>query len=356
MKSVERNSPMRSNDQPCSEFRVGRFFSVRVINVFVVFCVIAMLTPVAALADDATLKSFEITEDETQLAQRFALRERAESPFEYSLNASYRQDNLNWSISGAGANVASAVSWNKIIIAQLRATAKINLNSNWLVRAVYTSGAVKSGDSRDSDYAGNNRTQEFSRSDNQTGGSVRDLSIGLGRKFCLFDFPSGWEMYVSPVAGMSVHQQNLTMTDGRQTIPSSGAITGLNNSYDTQWKGTWLGMDALLGFGESFSLNSTAEYHKVDYTADANWNLRSEFAHPTSFKHVAQGNGVLVSVGISYRVSRNFLLNTTFEQQNWSTYAGYDQTNFSYGTTSFYTLNQVNWDSSSYSLGAAYQF
>jgi len=353
---------MKSNDQSCPEFRAGKASSVRRMlcrcNALegIVCCVISILSPVAAFADDAMLKSLEIKENETQLAQRFALREQAELPFEYSLNASFRQDNLNWSIAGEGVNVASEVNWNKTMITQLRAAAKINLSKKWLVRAVYSTGSVKSGDNQDSDFAGSNRTQEFSRSHNQTSGSVRDLSIGLGKRFCLFDFSSGWEMYVSPLAGMSVHQQNLTMTNGRQTIPSNGVITGLNNSYDSQWKGTWLGLDALLGLGESFSLNSTVEYHKVDYTADANWNLRSEFAHPTSFKHVAQGNGVLVSVGISYRLSRNFLFNTTFEQQNWSTYAGYDQTNFSYGATSYYTLNQVSWNSSSYSLGAVYQF
>lgn len=49
-------------------------------------------------------------------------------------------------------------------------------------------------------------------------------------------------------------------------------------------------------------------------------------------------------------------MNAALEQQRWKTYAGYDQTNFSYGATNYYTLNPVSWDSTSFSLGAVYQF
>lgn len=309
-----------------------------------------------ALADDALTKSFEVKDSETQLAKRFAVRESVESPFEYSLGAGYRTDNLSWSIADAGVNVASEVSWRKTVIAQLRAAARLNLGSDWLLRGIYTTGAVKSGSNQDSDYAGGNRTQEFSRSNNKTGGAVRDVSVGFGRKISLFDFASGGALYVVPLAGLSIHQQSLTMYDGQQTIPANGAIPGLNNSYDTQWKGSWLGMDALLGLGESVSLTSTVEYHWVDYSAEANWNLRNDFAHPVSFKHVAKGYGLLASAGASYRFSRNFLVNVLFERQKWNTYQGYDQTNFSYGATGYYTLNPISWDSTAVSLNAVYRF
>jgi len=224
------------------------------------------------------------------------------------------------------------------------------------VRGNYTTGAVKSGNNQDSDYAGSDRTQEYSRSNSSTGGSVEDVSIGLGRKFGLFDLGSGMAMYIVPLAGLSIHQQNLKMYDGQQTIPYNGAIPGLDNSYDTKWKSSWLGMDALLGLGENFLLNSTVEYHWADYSADANWNLRGDLSHPVSFNHVANGYGMLVSVGASYRFNRNFLLNATLERQKWDTYTGYDQTNFSNGTTSYYTLNPVSWDATSFLLGAVYQF
>lgn len=321
-----------------------------------VACCSLILFSAASLAEDASTRSFQVKEDETQLAKRFAVREAIESPFEYSLGAGYRKDNLKWSIADAGANIASEVNWKNTVIAQLRAAARINLRGDWMVRGIYTTGAVKYGSNQDSDYAGSNRTQEFSRSDNKTGGAVRDLSIGLGRKFHLFDFASGGALYVVPLAGLSIHQQSLTMYDGRQTLPANGALSGLHNSYDTQWKGSWLGLDALLGLGENISLSATVEYHRVDYSAEANWNLRNDLAHPVSFKHVANGYGVLLAAGASYRFSRNFLLSTLFEHQKWNTYSGYDQTNFSYGATNYYTLNPVSWDSTALSLMAVYRF
>ena len=308
------------------------------------------------LAADVMSESTQVKEEETQLAQRFAVREAVDSPFEYALSAGYRKDNLHWSIADTGVNIASEVNFRQTVIAQLRAAAKINLGHNWLVRGVYSTGAVKSGNNQDSDYAGNNHTQEFSRSDNKTGGAVRDLSIGFGRKICLLNIASEGVMYITPLAGLSIHQQNLIMYDGRQTIQANGVFPELHNSYDTQWKGSWLGMDATLNLGKSFSLNATVEYHRVNYTAEANWNLRNDLAHPVSFTHVAKGHGLLISAGTSYRFSRNFLLNATLEQQKWNTDSGYDQTHFSYGATNFYPLNPVSWDSTLFSLGAIYQF
>lgn len=328
----------------------------RSMSTFALFCFSLLFVSHASFAGDSLKESLRVKDEETQLAKRFAERESAEPPFEYSLSAGYRKDNLSWSIANGAVNVASEVSWKNTVIAQLRAAGKLNLGSDWLIRGIYTTGAVKSGNNQDSDYAASDRTHEYSRSNNKTGGAVRDVSIGLGRNFRLFGLESGRALHVAPLAGLSIHQQTLTMYDGNQTVPANGAISGLNNSYATQWKGSWFGMDALLGLGGNLSLNSTMEYHWVDYSAEADWNLRSDFAHPVSFRHVARGNGTLVSVGASYRFSRNLLMDTSFERQQWRTYAGYDQTNFSSGATGYYTLNPVSWDSTAFLLGAVYQF
>lgn len=341
----------------CSWFRCAEIAVLSRSFLIVQFTCCLMLTvvPRYASAESLATDSFQVKDEETQLAGRMEGRE-SDLPFEYSLGAGYRKDNLTWSIAQGGVNVASEVSWRNVVIAQIRAAGKLNLGTDWLIRGIYSTGAVRSGTNQDSDYAGSNRTQEFSRSENRAGGAIRDISIGLGRKIRLFDSDSAGAMYIIPLAGLSIHQQSLTMYEGRQTIPSSMPISGLGNSYDTRWKGSWLGLDALLGVGKRVSLNATVEWHRVDYSAEANWNLRNDLAHPVSFKHVAKGKGLLVSGGASYRFSRNFLLNALVEKQKWSTSPGYDQTNFSYGATSFYTLNPVAWDSTSAFLGAVYQF
>ena len=322
----------------------------------VVCCFAIFFIPTVSFAEDALQESLQVKEEETQLAKWFAKRELVESPFEYALSVGYRKDNFDWSVANSSVNIASELIWKDMVIEQLRAAARLNLGYDWFIRGNYATGMVVSGTNRDSDYAGNNRTQEYSRSDNKTGGVVREISIGLGNRLRVFDQADGLGLYLSPLAGFSIHQQALTMYDGRQSVPFDSVLSGLNNSYEAQWKGAWVGMDALFKIGRNILLNTSAEYHRADYYAKANWNLRNDLAHPVSFEHVADGRGILLSSGISYRLTRNLLLNAMFEHQRWRTDKGYDTTFFSYGTTSHYTLNPVSLDSRSISLGAVYQF
>ena len=307
-------------------------------------------------AEPAVDHSILVKDEETQLAQRFAVREAVDSPFEYSVSAGARRDDLRWSIANGGVNIASEVEWKDTRSTQLRASAKMNLGYGLLVRGIYSTGAVKSGRNRDSDYAASDHTQEYSRSDSKSGGAVRDASLGLGWKFKAVKSEAGGAVMLVPLVGLSIHQQNLTMVDGQQTIPATGAITRLNNSYNTQWKGAWAGLDARWVMGSNWGLNATFEQHWADYTAEADWNLRTDLAHPVSFRHVANARGTVVSIGLEYRFTRNFLLGAQAERQRWETWSGYDQTNFAYGGTAYYTLNPVTWNSSYTALALVYQF
>ena len=109
----------------------------------------------------------EINDADTQLAQRMAIRETTAPRFEYGLSVGYRIDTLSWSIADSTVNVASLVKWQDTVIAQLRADAKLYLNNDWQLRGSVATGAVHTGTNQDSDYAANNYTQEYSRSNNQ---------------------------------------------------------------------------------------------------------------------------------------------------------------------------------------------
>jgi len=69
------------------------------------------------------------------------------------------------------------------------------------------------------------------------------------------------------------------MTDGVQIIPASGPFPGLASSYDAQWIGPWLGAEALIEAERGWSIMANFEYHLADYSASANWNLRTDLAH-----------------------------------------------------------------------------
>ncbi len=298
------------------------------------------------------------------LAALPAVKAATNTPMDLAVSLGYREDNLNWNIAGGGINVLSELSWKNLAIAQVQATAKLNIKNDWRIRTDFGYGAITSGKNQDSDYNGNNRTLEFSRSNNKGGGNVADASIGIGKTLRLLDQTVGKFIYVTPSIGLSAHQQNLTMTDGVQTIsrpdiaPSAplGSFAGLDSSYAAQWQGPWIGVDALIETGGNLSLITSAEYHVADYSAKANWNLRDVFAHPVSFKHAAKSQGFVASAGATYPVAKNWTLNTTLKYQIWSTRAGSDVVYFSDGSTVQTRLNTVNWESTAYNLEIVYQF
>ena len=150
------------------------------------------------------------------------------------------------------------------------------------------------------------------------------------------------------------------MTQGFQVIPEDepfyGAFGGLNNRYDAEWKGLWLGIASQFALAQQWTLSTDLKYHRVDYAADANWNLRKEFMHPLSFEHQAKGVGVEAAVAVSYPMSTHTKLQFLMQYQKWQTSTGQDNTYFVAGTTSTYVLNQVNWHSQSYGLSLIYQF
>lgn len=301
-------------------------------------------------ANEKTFDQKEVRENMKTMADRHDLAS-TNNLFEISLSTAYRRDKLNWNEASASVNVISELKWDNLEIAQITATAILLLSSDWNLRGKLDEGRINSGNNQDSDYNGNNRTLIFSRSNNKGGGEVRDASIRLGRTFRLLYTGGEDFLTATPLVGFSLHQQNLTMTEGIQILPATGAYTGLNSSYSAQWQGTWLGIDTQLRVGENWSLAATAEYHWADYSAHANWNMRSEFSHPVSFVHNAKGNGVLLAAGATYLVRKDLIANISIEAQQWSTGAGISKTYYQDGSVHDSLLNEVNWESTTYNFG-----
>lgn len=279
----------------------------------------------------------------------------SESILQFTLNVGYRKDSLNWNEANESGsiNIASELKWEDLEIAQLNAAAQLNFYADWNLRGQVGWGNISSGSNQDSDYNGNNRTGEFSRSNNKGGGEVHDASIGLGKVYYLM---ANDELSVMPLVGLSIHQQNLNATEGFQTVPATGAFPRLNNRYDARWQGPWVGIDGLLEAGGDWSLAATAEYHWADYYAQADWNLRSNFVHPVSFIHVAAGRGYLLNVGGIYKFRPDWRLRAFVSVQRWGTGAGVDRTYYTDGSVIDYPLNGVNWESVSFDFGMDYHF
>lgn len=279
------------------------------------------------------------------------------------LSGGYRLDDLDWNIAGniggTSPNILSELTWRDLEIYQLKAGVRAVVHDVIVLRTSLGFGTIVDGDNQDSDFAGDNRTLEFSRSNNSgDAGDVLDWTVGLGYRFKLF---SGRLRFV-PLIGYSYSEQNLTMTDGFQTIstpgrtPSLGPFGNLHSTYETEWSGPWIGADLSYRVSDGLDLFLGIEYHRADYYAEANWNLRTDWAHPKSFEHAADGTGFVFSAGGEYLLEGGWSLTLEFNYQDWSTDAGIDRTFFAGGFVFDTRLNEANWESLAAMLGVTYRF
>ena len=311
-------------------------------------------------------------EKETGKADPFLVRaKKAGSWFqtEFLLSTGYRVDDLDWNIAGDingnNPNILSELEWEELESFQLKIANKTVFNQLFLLRGSLSYGWIFDGENQDSDYWGDNRTFEFSRSNNNSDeGNMLDASFGIGWQFTF----GRSEFVMAPVIGYSYHEQNLTITDGCQTIatppftPDLGPFSGLDSTYETEWKGPWIGLDFTFRTDEKSKITPeietfiSIEYHWADYYAEADWNLRTDFAHPKSFEHEADGYGIVFSAVVKFLLDYHWVLNINLDYQNWSTDPGVDRVFFSNGTIGETQLNEVNWTSYAIMAGIEYHF
>jgi hypothetical protein len=285
------------------------------------------------------------------------------------LSAGYRTDKLNWSIAGnlqgSNPNVRSELTWSDLNIYQLKLANRTVIGDRVYVRGHLDYGTVVSGNNQDSDYNGDNRTQEFSRSLNGVDGNdVWDGSVGVGPRFSFFNAT----MAVCPMLGYAVSEQDLNIVDGYQafTVPPLttpiGPIAGVDSRFQTRWKGPWLGADLFFSIPSTetpftkVGVMFTGEYHWVNYDADANWNLREDFAHPVSFSQSADGNGYAVGASILFEIKNRWGINVGMNVKEMTTDSGLDRTFYADGSSNDTRLNEVRWRSFAVEAGVSCRF
>lgn len=301
------------------------------------------------------------------------------SALKLDLSAGYRSDELQWSIAGdingANPNILSELTWSDLRIFQLQHRGSLETTNghysgisgqfSWLIGY----GRIVTGDNQDSDYGGDNRTLEWSRSNNSAdSGNVFDLALGVGLKFRVGDSFS-----ILPRVGYSDHRQNLEMSDanrtlsdqatvdaiygpGTITLPPLGPFPGLDSSYDAEWSGPWLGVRLDKQFANRATLSVGVEYHRADYDGKANWNLRSDLMHPVSFRHDGNGNGLVYELGLEIPFAAHWDMTVRGNYQNWQVDSGTDTAYMADGSVGQTRLQEVTWESYVLTVGVCYSF
>ncbi len=281
----------------------------------------------------------------------------------------YRCDDIDWNIASdlsgtATPNILSELTWSDLKMSQIKIKAELSLYDTFIIDGMAAYSDIYEGENQDSDYLGNNRTGESSRSNNRSDdGEAIDLSVAggyrvyLGNRNDYDEYLAANELWCTLLAGYSHHEQHLIITDGVQTIPALGPLPSeLHSNYNAEWKGPWIGLE-LYGKKENLSGFFRFEYHWPEYDGDANWNLRDDLQHPKSFEHSADGGrGLVFSIGGNYKVTDSWRINFAADIQQWKTDPGIHRTFFSDGSTIETRLNEVNWQSHAIRIGASYLF
>ncbi|MGR9046553.1 MAG: TonB-dependent receptor [Gammaproteobacteria bacterium] len=280
----------------------------------------------------------------------------------FHADTGYRQDKLNWTIAApdGSPNVLSELTWDNIESVTFEAGAKVKTPSNWIIEGNVLYGEIIDGNNQDSDFFGDNRTEEFSRSNNNASdGNVLDLSMGFGYQFDIGrwrDRTPVWSLI--PKVGVSYHAQNFKMTNGFQTIPAWGHFPAvLDSSYEASWYGPWAGLSSEFNLTRYVQLWADFQLHYAYYEATANWNLREDFQHPESFTHEAEGTGIIAEAGSRFFILSDLFMDISVSYKDWEAdKKGIDTVFFSDGVTAETRFNGVNWQTIGATIGVHYAF
>ena len=296
----------------------------------------------------------------------FALSDTSDT--EYGLAVGWRKDSLDWNIASdltgtATPNILSELTWDPLNMLQIEGHIDQQLSKHWLLLIDGHYALIYRGNNQDSDYFGNNRTTEFSRSNNAAnGGDLYGFNLAVGFRLGMQPRLKSASVGLIPHLGWGVTRLRVELTDGNQTVatagitPSLGPFPGLNSSYDTKWQGAFAGIKFYYDSGYYTRLSLQLRQHYLDYDAEANWNLRSDFAHPVSFAHEAKGKASTLTLSLDYDLSGEWTARLSMSRERWETDPGIDTVFFANGTTTQTRLNVVNWESSSIMLGVFYSY
>lgn len=124
----------------------------------------------------------------------------------------FRQDDFDWNIAGdiqgGSPNILSELTWPDLSMTQIKAKGRILLKDHLVLDGYAAYADIYSGKNQDSDFLGDNRTSEFSRSNNASDdGEAEDLSAGVGYRFFLKNVPSLLEvdtLWLTVLGGVNV--------------------------------------------------------------------------------------------------------------------------------------------------------
>ena len=279
------------------------------------------------------------------------------------ISTGYRNDKTTFSIAAdasgnATPNILSELSW-RLPNAEIRVDGAWSHGSGFTIKGYLAYAKTFSGgEVQDSDYALDDRQAEFSRSySDPRGSSSRDVSLGIGWRIPLSATES-----LTPMVGVARFDGDYRMRDGRQVVSAYGfgmplgSFDGLDSTYAPRWRGGWIGIDGAFRAGDRVTVNGGIKQHWFNYEAEANWNLRDDFAHPVSFRHRGDSRGWEAQLGADWAVQPRHQLSFDVSARELRLKDGRDITYFADGSSAETRLNSVLSETWSARLGYRFDY
>lgn len=284
---------------------------------------------------------------------------------ELGISVSQTNERLQWSIASdkdgnATPNILSELTYKDLKFEHIKIWGSWQPQSGYLrnlkIGTEISFVEATAGMAQDSDYDSDDRQDEFSRSHS-------DSSRSDGKEFRIWikrapqhEASDTLTYTFEPKIGYHYRQRHLTMHDGVQIINtrSPGALGPfsryLDSFYEARWYGFDLGLETLISY-KKHAIRAEFDVHLFRYYAEADWNLREQFAHPVSFAHWAGGYGRRLALHYTYALSDDLTLSASVFQETANSSVGTDIVYYKNGDSAETQLNGADWESEGISIG-----
>lgn len=207
------------------------------------------------------------------------------SRLHFSLLSGYQHEDFRWSIAGDingnNPNIYSELIWKQLTGPVAGIEGEWNFWRSFSLRSAFSKLFIVSGKVTDSDYQGDNRTNQsyYGAFNANKGGSISwrttlEYAIAINPSFSLV-----------PDVGYVLHTQSLYLLSDDAALGNNK----LKSTYATTYKGATLGVRAALAICNKWTIEPSLRYDLVAFRGKADWNLITTFSHPLSFEDVTNG-------------------------------------------------------------------
>lgn len=272
-----------------------------------------------------------------------------DNKFLMSFSTGLQSQNFNWSIAGNRAgqspNILSELKWQNLKIVILGLTVDYTINPKLILHSDYQGGQVFIGKVSDIDYQGDNRSQEIYNSlfDSDKGSqNIFNVSVSYRILSCRW-------LQLALSTGYVCNIQHYFLLDHQGIYDAN-----LNSTYTGIWQGIKTGATGNILLTRKLTANVFCAYSRINFRANGNWNLISDFEHPVSYKHNATGFTLDPAIKLNYSLCQFWSLYLTGRSGIWQTGNGTDVLYLTNGEKPQTQLNGVNFNY--YYMGIGFQW